>query len=140
MAVVQKAIGIAWGMGAGFTFTAVATPLKVKPLSANYQRNAQMVEMPDQNGEAVGLVFWNPTEEIDLRVYPSDTTLAAAITAAGTCGLNVGDKVVIADTDDPDIAGTYVCLKVGKARKVDSHVEFDITLKAWATDLSTTTS
>ena len=55
MAVVQKAIGVAWGMSSGITLTGSAA-LKVNPLSASLQRSAPMVEMPNQDGETI--VSW----------------------------------------------------------------------------------
>jgi hypothetical protein len=137
MSVVQKAIAVAWGTGSTFTFTGSAL-LKVNPLRAGLQRNAQMVEFPDKNGEAIGLAFFNQTDEIDFTVYPSDDTLAHAVTAGGAIGLNVGDKLVVVNADDTDLAGNKIVTKVSKTRKVDGYVEFDISVKKWPTDLSTT--
>lgn len=135
MAVLQKAIGVAWGMGAGFALTGLA---HVNPLRSGLQRSAPVVECPNLNGETVGLVFYNQTDEIELTVYPSDTTLALAIAAAGTLGLNIGDKLILVNTDDVDLAGNKIVMKIGKTRKVDGYVEFTVTVKKWPTDLSTT--
>jgi hypothetical protein len=97
-----------------------------------------MVEVKDANGEAAGLVFFNPTSELTLRVYPFNaTTLSGAATAAAALPA-VGDKFVITDASDASIAGDYVVMRVGKTRSSGAQVEFDLTVKKWATDLSAT--
>lgn len=125
-------------MGAGLTLTGSAL-IKANNLQASLNRTSQLMEMPNKDGEASGLVFWNELGDLDLRVYPSDTTLAAAITAGGTLGLHPGDKLVVASTDDIDLAQNWIVIKVGKTRKVSDKVEFDMSVRKWPTDLSTTT-
>jgi|LakMenEpi03Aug12_release.lakeMendotaPanAssembly.Ray.scaffolds.fasta_scaffold12696_10 hypothetical protein len=139
MAVTQKGMGVAWGITtSGYTYTGAATTLNVKSLEQSLTRDAEMVEVKDANGEAAGLVFFNPTSELTLRVYPFNaTTLSGAATAAAALPA-VGDKFVITDASDASIAGDYVVMRVGKTRSSGAQVEFDLTVKKWATDLSAT--
>lgn len=137
MAVIQKAIGVCWGVaGTAFTYTGAATVLNVKNNGESYKRAADLTELKDGNGETVGLVFRNPTEELTLRVYPSGATLAAANT--NNVLPAIGDKCVVTAGDDADIAGNYVITACGKERSIDAQVTFELSLKAWATDLSAT--
>jgi hypothetical protein len=143
MSVAQKAIGVAWGIDSSTVYTGVATVLKANPTSQQFNRSASLVEMPDKNGETIGAVFFNKIDELDLRVYPSDNTIALSNTAGGTFGmgagntLNPGDKFVVTSANDADLAGTYIVIKLGKTKKVGTYCEFDISVKRWPTDIST---
>lgn len=141
MAVTVKGMGVAWGITtSGYTYTGSATTLAVKTTEQSLTKDAEMVEIKDANGEAAGLVFFNPTSEVTLRVYPFHaSSLSSAATAAAALPA-VGDKFVITDASDASLAGNYVVMRVGKTRSAGAQVEFDITVKAWATDLSTTIS
>ena len=88
-------------------------------------------------GATLGIVFFDFTTEIQLRVYPKSTTLSGALTAAATLPA-IGDKFIITDGSDAVAAATFIVMKVGRTRKVSDKTEFDITLKAWETDLSAT--
>lgn len=142
MSVRQKAIGVAWGIltTQGYAVGAGAAVLKANPLGNAFRKTAQIFEVPDGNGEPRGLVSWDPRSNLQLEVYPSDTTIALAKTAAGTLGIAILDKFVITDADDPDIAGTYLVMEVGKTRRVGQMVTFDITLTEFAVDLSADTA
>lgn len=142
MSVRQKAIGVAWGISSSaFTYTGAATVLKAKGVSQSFRKQSDVVEVKDQNGEVNGLVFFNQSKELTLRVYPSDTTIALAKTAAGTMGMELGDKFAVTDADDPDIAGTtYVVTALGKERVQDNIVFFDITVKEFANDVTADTA
>jgi hypothetical protein len=139
MAVIQKALGVCWGVaGTGFTYTGAATVLAVKNNGEDYKRSADKHEVKDGNGEVIGLVFNNQQEELTLRVYPYGSTLANANTANVLPA--IGDKFVVIAADDAEIAGNYIVESCGKARTIDGHATFDITVRAYASDLSATVS
>lgn len=138
MAVVQKGIAVAWGLtSSGYAYSASATALNIKGIEQSLTKDAQLFESKDNNGETNGLVFFDPTKEIGLRCYPSNTTIATAKTAAAVLPA-IGDKFTITDADDATIAGDYVVMRVSKTKTVNGRCEFDIAIKQWATDLSAT--
>jgi len=139
MAVIQKALGVCWGVaGTGFTYTGSATALNVKNNGESYKKSAEVSEMKDGNGETIGLVVRNPVEELTLRVYPSGATLEAANT--NNVLPAIGDKFVVTAANDAEVAGTYVVVGCSKERTIDNQVTFQIDVKAWSTDLSATVS
>lgn len=142
MPVIQKGMGVAWGVTtSGYTYTGSATTLNVKTTEQNLTRDAELVEIKDGNGETTGLVFFNPTTEITLRVYPFNATTLSGAATAGAVLPAVGDKFAITDASDASIAGSdYVVIRVGKTRSQGAQVEFDITVKKYAVDLSATIS
>ena len=139
MAVTVKGMGVAWGITtSGYAYTGAATALNVKSQEQNLTKDAELVEVKDANGETAALVFFNPTSEVTLRVYPFHaTSLNSAATAAAALPA-VGDKFTITDASDASMAGDYVVMRVGKTRSSGAQVEFDLTVKKWATDLSAT--
>ena len=138
MAVIQKGIAVAWGISSSaYAYTGSATALNVKSIEQTLTKDAQVFESKDSNGETNGLVFFDPTSEVSLRVYPSNTALSTAVTAGAVLPA-VGDKFTITDASDASLAGDYVVMRVGKTRSVASRVEFDLTIKKWAADLSAT--
>lgn len=137
MAVTQKGIGVAWGITTS-GYTSAGSAVAVKTTEQSLTKDAEMVEIKDGNGEAAGLVFFNPTSELTLRVYPFHATTLAGATSAAAALPAVGDKFVITDASDASIAGDYVVLRVGKTRSQGAQVEFDLTVKKWAADLSAT--
>jgi hypothetical protein len=137
MAVTVKGMGVAWGITTS-GYTNAGSAFNVKTTEQSLTKDAEMVEVKDANGEAAGLVFFNPSSELTLRVYPFHaSTLSGAATAAAALPA-VGDKFVITDASDASIAGDYVVMRVGKTRSAGAQVEFDVTVKKWATDLSAT--
>ena len=141
MAVVQKGIGVAWGItSTGYTYTAGATTLAVKGSEQGVKKDASLEEHLDPStGSAIGLTFFNPTKEVSLRCYPYGSSLANAITAAAALPA-VGDKFTVTDSGDTVVAGDYVVMSVSRTRKVGGKVEFDITIKQWDSDLTATIS
>jgi hypothetical protein len=142
MSVRRKAIGVAWGLaGSAFAYAAAATVLAVKGVSEEYKKSARKVEVLDSNGEPNGLVFFDQRKTVTLRLYPTAATIANADTAAGTMGIEVGDRLTITAAGDPDLAGaTWVVDEVGKARTRDDIVFFDVTATKYAVDLSADTA
>lgn len=139
MSVIQKGIGVAWGVSSsGFTYTASATVLKVVPTGQSFRKTSKNFECSNKDGETNGKVFFDQRQTLTLRCYPSDTTLALANTA------NVlpapGDKFVVTDANDPDIAGTYVVEECGKERVNNGITTFDITIIEYVADISATIS
>lgn len=140
MSVIQKGIGVVWGISStGYTYTAAATVLAVKGTGQTFRRSAEKFECKDGNDETIGLVFRNEKKELTLRCYPSSTTLALAQAA------NVlpapGDKFVVTDAPDPDIAGTYIVDECSKEKVNSGITSFDIKVTEYATgDLSATIS
>ncbi len=140
MAVVQKGIAVAWGItSSGYAYTGSGTALNVKSIEQSLTKDAEVFESKDSNGETNGVLFFNPTSELGLRVYPSGASLANAKTAAAVLPA-CGDKFTITDADDSTIAGDYVVMRVGKTKSVAGRCEFDLTVKKWAADLSATVS
>lgn len=139
MPAIQKGLGVCWGVaGTAFTYTGAATVLNVKNNGEDFKKSADKHEIKDGSGDVIGLVFTNQQEELSLRVYPSGSTLAAANT--NNVLPSIGDKFVVTAADDAEIAGNYVVEACGKQRTIEGHTTFDITLRAYATDLSATVS
>jgi len=137
MAVIHKGIGVCWGVSSsGYTYTASATVLRVKGTGQSYRKTANKFECKNETGETNGLVFSDQRKELTLRCYPSDTTLALAKTA--NVLPEVGDKFVVTDADDADLAGTYVTEECSKERVNNGIATFDIRMIEYVTDLSAT--
>jgi hypothetical protein len=141
--VTQKGLAVAWGITStayANWSTGSAVALSVHATEQSVTKDAKMGESADPvTGATLGIVFYDFTTELQLRVYPKSTGLAGAKTAAATLPA-IGDKFIITDADDAVAAATFIVMKVGRTRKVSDKTEFDITLKAWETDLSTTAS
>lgn len=141
--VTQKGLAVAWGItSTGYTYTGAATVLAVHATEQSLTKDAKMTESADPvTGATLGIVFYDFTNEVQLRVYPKGSGLTAATNAAMALPA-IGDKFCIIDTDTAVGAGgtgtPYVVMKVGRTRKVSDKVEFDITIKAYETDLSLT--
>jgi len=146
--VTQKGLAVAWGItSTGYTYTGAATVLAVHATEQSLTKDAKMTESADPvTGATLGIVFYDFTNEVQLRVYPKGSGLTAATNAAMALPA-IGDKFCIIDTDTavgasgtgtPGTGTPYVVMKVGRTRKVSDKVEFDITIKAYETDLSTT--
>lgn len=138
---VQKGLAVAWGISStGYTYTGAATVLAVHATEQSTTKDAKMTESADPvTGATLGIVFYDFTKEIQLRVYPKGSSLANAVTAAAAVP-DVGDKFAITDANDAVAAGNYVVMKAGRTRKVGDKVEFDLTIKQWENDLTTTAS
>lgn len=145
MAEIQKGIAVVWGIStAAFTFTGTASALTAATSQLTGQtvrRSARKVEVSNKVGETIGLVYVNPIDELDLEIFPSDTTLSLAKTA------NVlpspGDKLAIAVTTgdvDTNITGNWIVEECSKMKKSDNYVSFTVKLIKYATDLSATIS
>ena len=144
MAATVKGLGVAWGITTtGYAYTGSATALNVKDIEQTLTKDAEVVESRDADGDVNGLVFFNPTTELSLRVYPSavsgTNTLANARTQAAALPA-IGDKFTVTDSDDASLAGDYVVMRVGKTRSVTNRVEFDLTVKKWSNDVTATIS
>ena len=141
MGVTQKGIGVAWGItDSGYTYTGSATALAVKATEQNLSKDAEVDESKDPStGSTIGVTFFNPTQEVTLRVYPYGASLSAATTAAAALP-SIGDKFVVTNSGDAAVAGNYITMKVSRMRKVGGKAEFDITIKQWDSDLSATIS
>jgi len=141
--VTQKGLAVAWGItSTSYTYTGTATVLAVHATEQSLTKDAKMTESADPvTGATLGIVFYDFTNEVQLRVYPKGSGLTAATNAAMALPA-IGDKFCIIDTDTAVGAGgtgtPYVVMKVGRTRKVSDKVEFDITIKAYETDLSLT--
>jgi hypothetical protein len=139
--VTQKGLAVAWGITStayNNWSTGSAVVLNVHATEQSVTKDAKMTESADPTtGATLGIVFYDFTTELQLRVYPRSTTIAGALTAAATLPA-IGDKFIITDGSDAVAAATFIVMKVGRTRKVGDKTEFDITLKAWETDLSAT--
>lgn len=142
MSVRRKAIGVAWGLASTqLAYAAAATVLAVKGVSEEYTKTARKVEVLDANGEPNGLVFFDQRKTAKFRLYPTAATIADANTAAGTMGMEVGDRLTVTAAGDPDLAGaTWVVDEIGKVRSREDIVFFDVTATKYAVDLSADTA
>jgi hypothetical protein len=139
MAVKQKGLGVVWGVSTtNQTYTGSATVLNVKHTGQSYRKSSQKFECKDNNGETNGLVFFDARKELTLRCYPSGATLAAAKT--NNVLPDPGDKFVVTDADDPDVAGTYVVEECSKEKVNNGITTFDIRIIEYVSDLSADTT
>jgi hypothetical protein len=150
MSVRQKAIGVAWALpAADYTYGAAAavgagTALKVKTTGMSYRKLADSVETKDNQGEVNGKVYFNQREELTLRVYPSDTTLALGKAAGASIGPAIGDKFYVDDPANPDLEtdmkGAWLVEGLSKERVQDGIVTFEVQLMRYAADITADTA
>jgi len=138
MSVKHKGIGVAWGVSStGYTYTGSSTVLNAVGISQSLKKSAEMSFHKDPaTGDTTGAAIFDQNSEVSLKVFPSGPSVAAAKTAGGITPA-IGDKFAVTDTEDTEMAGTtYIVMSVSKERKVGDRVEFDITIKKWANDIS----
>lgn len=152
MAVIHKGKAVPFGItntkGSGITYTLGATAgtaFKVALTGQDLSKDASLEEHIDPaTGEPFALTFYNPTSEQSLKCFPyeASVTLAQGDTAGDANILpSIGDQMTLIDTLDPDMAGTtYVVIKCGKSKVNNGRVNFDVTVKKWAQDVSATVS
>ena len=137
MAVIQKGLGVAWGItSTAYTFAGSAKVLT--PEEIGYEKEAEILEHKNRVGETCGLVIFDQKQRYRLRVYPNGASLAApeAITLPA-----IGDSLAITDSTDADIATTTaVVTRCSKARRQADKVFFDVEATEFAADLSATIS
>lgn len=150
MAVIQKGIAVAWGTGGSGTMTYAGTAFRVKATGVDLSKDAELEEHRDpQTGDVIGLTFFNPTKEVSLKVYPTDTAMSTAATVVlpeiGDA-FNIGAGLTYAiDADiSPGLTNAatnnYIVMKCSKARVNNGRTNFDVTVKRYNTDLSATIS
>jgi hypothetical protein len=133
---IQKGIGVVWGISGGLTAQASGAPLTQ---SEDWKIDSDVKEFKDENGDTKGMVFFNEKHELTVEVIPSGTTLAFAK------GENIlpaaGDLVTITDSDDAEVAGSYVFMSGDKKKSQDSEVILTLNLRKYLTnDVSATIS
>jgi len=147
---IQKGIAVAWGTsGTGeFRVAGGGSAYLVKATGIDLSKDAEVEEHRDpQTGSVIGLTFFNPSKEASLKVFP---TTSGITTAAAVVLPEIGDSFEIyggaTSALDSDIAPTagasannkYIVMKCSKSRVNNGRVNFDVTIKRYATDLSTT--
>lgn len=129
-----KGLGVVWGSSLGaVTFTGGAV-LKSDHTNDNLEKQSQRFTHYDGNGVRLGEVFWDQMDVLNLRVFPSGATIAAA---EGQLPLPAhGSKVTVVDTKDADIGEgsatpkNYICTACSKLKSHSSICYFDITLES----------
>jgi hypothetical protein len=121
-----KGIGIVYGTAVDdLTYTASA---EIVSTSETYERNVEKKELTDRNGSVQTLILTNFTDTLKLKCYPSGET------ASATAIPGIYEKVTVIAPSDANINGDWLAEKVSKERKVDGHVEFDLSLIRYYND------
>ncbi len=134
-----KGLGVVFGVSsASITIAGSASTSDFKITGQSFSKEAETVMVKDKDGETKGMVVYDPRDVLGLTVYPHGTSLANAKTANSLP--DIGDKCVIADSDDSDIAGTYVVTSSAKSKSNTDVTSFDVEATKYSTDISTTIS
>jgi hypothetical protein len=132
-----KGLGVVFGISStGITISGSAVSWKITGQSI--AKEAETVIVKDKDGETVGMVVYDPRDVVGLTVYPHGSSLANAKTANALP--DIGDKCVVTDSDDGDVAGTYVVTSSSKSKSNTDVVSFDVEVTKYSTDISTTIS
>ncbi len=131
--------------GLGVVFGVSSTAITIAGSSVDYKftgqsvaKEAETVIVKDKDGETKGMVVYDPRDVVGLTVYPHGSSLANAKTANSLP--DIGDACVITDSDDGDVAGTYVVTSSAKSKSNTDVTSFDVEVTKYSTDISTTVS
>lgn len=104
---VQTGVGVVWGItvsGVAVGATGIGTVT-----SETVTNDAKNVEHLDLNGDLVGMTFFDFRTKLELEVYPSSSTMAAAKTALNAMP-SPGSIVAITDATFTRVGSVnYVC-------------------------------
>lgn len=119
MAEVISGVGVFWGLGSSLTATGTGIGTFL-PQGADFDVEADVVEVSDYKGETVATAFHNDRDMLRLEVIPTGSTIAAA-RSAGTLP-RPGAVVTVVDTIDTQIAGaTSTAYQFMRGTKVKSN-------------------
>lgn len=134
---INKGIGIVWSISSGGFGTGTAI---LKPTEQDFTKTRQNMAHHDPLTAAViGETFWGKESNLRMSLYPSGTTNAEAINANKQV-IEPSDELQVVDTDDPELAGYYTVLEVGKRRRIADKVYWDITVRRHGNGVIGTTS
>jgi hypothetical protein len=140
MAETIRGVGVVWGLGSDFsaTGTGVGTFL---PQGADFEVEADEVEIPDYKGETIGEIYLNEKNTLKMEVIPKGTTLALA--RAANVLPSPGAVITVVDTNDAEIAGAtttaYLFIRGSKRKSVKDVVKLNFELKRYvANDVTAT--
>ena len=119
-------VGIVYGTAVtGLTYTASA---EITSTGETFERNADKAELLDASGAVQTIIVSKRNNSLKLKCYPS----GAAADASALPGLY--ELVTVIAANDSDLDGAWLAEKVSKERKVDGHVEFDLSLIRYLDD------
>ncbi len=119
-------VGIVYGTAVtGLTYTASA---EITSTGETFERNADKAELLDATGAVQTIIVSKRNNSLKLKCYPS----GAAANANALPGLY--ELVTVIAANDSDLDGAWLAEKVSKERKVDGHVEFDLSLIRYLDD------
>ncbi len=119
-------VGIVYGTAVtGLTYTASA---EITSTGETFERNADKAELLDASGAVQTIIVSKRNNSLKLKCYPS----GAAASANALPGLY--ELVTVIAANDSDLEGAWLAEKVSKERKVDGHVEFDLSLIRYLDD------
>jgi hypothetical protein len=124
--------GVVWGIGTEVISTGqgMLLPLDEELVAgrqneAHYDKGSPGVS---GHGQVIGETFFRKETYLRVRLVPGGGTLTAAY-QANAWFLEPGTEIFLVDTTDPQIAGSWVLLELGKARRHDSKGYWDMTLR-----------
>lgn len=108
MAEVQNGTkAVVWGMTTGATGTGMGT---FEAQSANFDAEADEVEIRNAKGQVVTDIFYNQRHLLRMEVIPSGTTLALA--KAASILPAPGAIITVTDADDTELTATHTALYI----------------------------
>jgi hypothetical protein len=129
----QFGVAVVWGISTT-DYTKAGVAQKLNTEEQTYRKTADVEETRSDIGEYANICMYGGQEELTLRVYPSDFTIA------GAKGANVlpliGDVMKVIDPDDSNIGAPsagkeYIVMECGKNRTGTTKVSFDVTLRRY---------
>jgi hypothetical protein len=123
---INKGIGIVWSISSGGYGTGTAI---LRPTEQDFSKTRQNMAHHDPLTAAVlGETFWGKESILRMSLYPSGDTNAQALNANKQV-IEPSDELQVVDTDDPELAGYYTVLEVGKRRRIADKVYWDLSVR-----------
>ena len=128
MAATHLGLGVVWAISSTGVAIGSGSAIALEPTGQTVSREADNVQHRGLDGAVKGVTFFNQNKPLEITVYPSGTTIAAART------INIlptpGQKVVITDSDS-DIAGTYAVMSSSKVKGLEEKCVMTFSLMNW---------
>jgi hypothetical protein len=123
---VRTGFGCVWGIGTENIQVGFGVLLPMEEDVITTRDNEQAFDVV--NGAVVAETFYRKQTVLRVRLYPGGATLGNAA-SANQFLVEPGVEITLVDTSDPMIDGSWVVLEQGKARRFDSKVYWDLTLR-----------
>jgi hypothetical protein len=127
---INGAKAVVWGLSTSATGTGMGT---FEAQSANFDAEADEVEVRNSKGQVVTDIFYNQRHILRMEVVPSSTTLAFAKT--NSVLPQPGAIITVTDTDDTELTATnvakYIFVRGSKAKSNTAETKLTFEMKQY---------